>query len=87
MNLPYDLTDEEHELLEAYDNDEFVSLPDFEKRKQQLQEYAKNTLDKKRNINIRLSEQDLHRLKVKAIEEGIPYQTLATSILHKAVSK
>lgn len=87
MNQPYDLTDEEQELLEAYDKGDFVPTPDLEKRKQELQEYAKNTLDKKRNINIRLSERDLHRLKVKAIEEGIPYQTLATSILHKAVTK
>ena len=87
MNLPYDLTDEEQEILKAYENGEYVSVPDLEKRKQELQEYAKNTLDKKKNINIRISEFDLHRLKVKAIEEGIPYQTLATSILHKAVTK
>ncbi len=87
MNIPYSLTDEEQEILESYENGEYVSIPDLEKTKQKLQEAAKNTLDKKRNINIRLSERDLHRLKVKAIEEGIPYQTLATSILHKAVSK
>jgi predicted DNA binding CopG/RHH family protein len=87
MNQPYNLTDEEQEIFEAYENGEFVSVPDFEKTKQKLQEAAKNTLDKKKNINIRLSERDLHRLKVKAIEEGIPYQTLATSILHKYVSK
>lgn len=87
MIQPYDLTDEEQEILDTYEKGEYVSVPDLEKRKQELQEAVKNTLDKKRNINIRLSERDLHRLKVKAIEEGIPYQTLATSILHKAVSK
>jgi predicted DNA binding CopG/RHH family protein len=56
-------------------------------RKQQLQQYARNTLNKTRNINIRLSERDLYRLKAKAIEEGIPYQALASSILHKAMGK
>lgn len=40
-----------------------------------------------RNINIRLSERDLFKLKAKAIEEGLPYQTLASSILHKATAK
>ncbi|HSX02582.1 MAG TPA: hypothetical protein VLI05_04710 [Candidatus Saccharimonadia bacterium] len=53
-------------------------------RKKALQQYAKNTLNKTKNINIRLSERDLYRLRAKAIEEGIPYQTLASSILHKA---
>ena len=72
MNTPYSLTDEEQEILDAYENGEYVSVPDVEKTKQKLQEAAKNSLDKKRNIDIRLSERDLHRLKVKAIEEGIP---------------
>jgi hypothetical protein len=46
MNQPYNLTDEEQEILEAYENGEFVSVPDFEKTKQKLQEATKNTLDK-----------------------------------------
>lgn len=45
--------------------------------------YAKFTLEKTRNINIRLSQQTLSGLKIKAIAEGMPYQTLAASILHK----
>jgi predicted DNA binding CopG/RHH family protein len=59
-------------------------VPDLATRKRELQEIARNTLNKTRNINIRLTERDLYRLKAKAIEEGIPYQTLASSILHKA---
>ena len=57
------------------------------KRKKELQQIARHTLNKTRNINIRLSERDLYRLKSKAIEEGIPYQTLASSILHKSTAK
>jgi len=86
----YELTDEERKELEAIedalDKGEIKSAPDFEKRKKELQQIAKNTLNKTRNINIRLTERDLYRLKAKAIEEGIPYQTLVSSILHKATA-
>jgi predicted DNA binding CopG/RHH family protein len=41
---------------------------------------------KKRNVNIRISEQDLYELRMKASDEGIPYQTLISSVLHKYVS-
>jgi predicted DNA binding CopG/RHH family protein len=86
----YELDTEEREELEAIENalesGKLKSAPDFEKRKKELQQIAKNTLNKTRNINIRLSERDLYRLKAKAIEEGIPYQTLASSILHKSTA-
>lgn len=74
------------EIERALDTDSLKSTmtPAEKKRFQQI---AKNTLNKTRNINIRLSERDLHHLKTKAIEEGIPYQTLASSILHKATSR
>ncbi len=87
----YELDDEEKQELEAIEtaleNGTLQTAPDFEKRKKELQQAAKNTLNKTRNINIRLSERDLYRLKAKAIEEGIPYQTLASSILHKSTAK
>ncbi len=86
----YELDAKEREELEAIENaieaGNLNSVPEFEKRKRELQQIAKNTLNKTRNINIRLSERDLYRLKAKAIEEGIPYQTLASSILHKSTA-
>lgn len=48
-----------------------------------LQEAARNTLNKTKNINLRLSEKVVVKLKAKAAKEGIPYQTLASSVLHK----
>jgi predicted DNA binding CopG/RHH family protein len=87
MIKDYDLSDEEQELVEAFERGEFKSIPNFEKRKKELQQIARSTLNKTRNINIRLSERDLYKLKAKAIEEGIPYQTLASSILHKSTTK
>ena len=84
MTEYYELDSDEQAILDAVENGEFQSVPDVEGRKKQLQQYAKSTLNKTKNINLRLSERDLYRLRAKAIEEGIPYQTLASSILHKA---
>ncbi|HLA49436.1 MAG TPA: hypothetical protein VJY84_02740 [Candidatus Saccharimonadales bacterium] len=89
----YDLDEKEQAELDeiegALDRGEIKGLSgsELEKEKKRLQQIARNTFNKTRNINIRLTERDLHRLKVKAMEEGIPYQTLASSILHKSVSK
>jgi predicted DNA binding CopG/RHH family protein len=44
---------------------------------------AKNTLKKDKRINLRLSQKDYHQIQIKAIEEGIPYQTFISSIIHK----
>lgn len=86
----YELDREESRELEAIeqalDGETKANSLGFDKRKRQLQQTAKNTLNKTKNINIRLSERDLYRLKAKAIEEGIPYQTLASSILHKSTA-
>jgi len=83
----YILDPEEEEILKAFEEGKLIRVKDFEKEKALLEEAAKNTLKKTKNINIRLTEQDLTRLKAKAAEEGIPYQTLASSILHKYTSK
>jgi len=49
-------------------------------------DYAKSTLQKNKRINIRISEKDLTHIQRKAIEEGLPYQTLISSVIHKYVS-
>lgn len=80
------LNKEEKELLHSYENDEWTSVKDFEKQKAEYQRYARNTSAKNRRINIRLSERDLTNLKAKSLEEGMPYQTLVASIIHKYIS-
>ena len=87
MKKYFELDEEEQELLEEYERGEWKSVKNFAQEKKRFMQIAKNTLKKTKNINIRLTEGDLHRLKVKAMEEGIPYQTLAASILHKFSSK
>ena len=81
----FNLNDEEKQILEDFDNDELVSVTETDKK--QYQEYAKATLNKTKNINIRLSEKDIYKLKAKAIEAGIPYQTLVSSIIHRFTNK
>ena len=64
-------------------------LPSVESETNKIAKYAsiaKNSLAKKKNVNLRLSARDLFKLKSKAIEEGVPYQTLMSSILHKFVN-
>lgn len=86
-NLDVDEQRELDQIENAVDHSEPQSALNIEAEKKRLQQVAKNTLNKTRNINIRLSERDLYRLKSKAAEEGIPYQTLASSILHKSTAK
>lgn len=80
----YELDKEEQEMLDSIERGEWVPVKNFAKVKKELMAAARNTSNKTRNINIRLSERDLQKLKAKAIREGIPYQTLAASILHKS---
>lgn len=84
---PQDLDDEERTLYESIESGEFIEVDNSDEERAKAETAAKATLNKTRNINIRLSERDLYRLKAKAIEEGIPYQTLASSILHKATTR
>lgn len=83
----FELTKEEKKLLKDVEEGKYVRVDNFEEEKKKLIEAARNTLNKTKNINIRLSERTLSRLKAKAIEEGIPYQTLVSSVLHKFVNK
>lgn len=83
----FELDKEEQEIEKAFERGELKRIKNFKQEKRGLMEAARNTLNKTRNINLRLSERTLSRLKAKAIEEGLPYQTLASSILHKYVNK
>ncbi len=77
-----ELDAQEHEILDAYENNELTPVALSE----DYQQVAKNTIRKNRKINIRISENDLSALQRRAAREGIPYQTLIGSILHKFVS-
>jgi len=76
------LDDFENEILEAYENGRLKPS----KSQTNFQAIAQNTMKKNRKINIRISENDLSALQRKAAREGIPYQTLIGSVLHKYAS-
>ena len=81
---PYDK--EEQELMESIENEEWVSVNNLDAEIKKARETAKATFIKSERMNIRISPKDLNGLKVKALEEGIPYQTLVSSIIHKYLS-
>jgi len=80
------LDPEEKELLASYEADEWQSVGNLEEKKQSYSEYASATFKKDRRVNIRISNKDLEALQKRALEEGLPYQTLIASVLHKFVS-
>ena len=80
------LTPEELELLASYENEEWQSVKNISEEKERYQAYARAAFRKDKRINIRISERDLTALQKRAIREGIPYQTLVSSVLHKYVS-
>lgn len=80
------LDKEEQKILDSYEQGEWKPVPHVAQQKKKYASYAKAALKKDKRINIRISERDLELLQRKAIEEGIPYQTLISSLLHKYVS-
>jgi len=78
---------EETELLHSYETEEWTSTDDLEADAQIYQEYARATFRKDRRVNIRISSKDLEGIQKRALEEGIPYQTLIASIIHKYVAE
>lgn len=78
---------EEKELSESIERGEGSFLPDKKKEEmsKMLSSSAKNSLSKNKMISLRLPERDLRKLKERATEEGIPYQTLVSSVIHKYV--
>ena len=74
---------EEQDMMESIERDEWQPVKNFDKERKKAIEAARNTLKKDKRINLRLSQKDYHQIQVKAIEEGIPYQTLISSLVHK----
>ena len=79
------LDQEESEILEAFESGNVKQSKDATDIQKRHQGYAQAMFKKDARINIRLSSKDLTGLQKKALAEGIPYQTLVASILHKYV--
>jgi len=71
------------ELKKTIENNEWKSVTNVAEMRAEFRAAAKNTLLKDQRMNIRITQRDMEGLKTKALEEGLPYQTLVASIIHK----
>jgi predicted DNA binding CopG/RHH family protein len=79
------LDKEEKEILESFERGEWKQVKNLKSEIKKHQKYARKTLKKDKRVNIRISSKDLEEIQALAIENGIPYQTLMSSILHRYV--
>lgn len=80
------IDDDEREIIASLEAEEWISVADADINKAEATEIARSTMRKDRRMNVRISERDMRNLKIRAAEEGIPYQTLVTMVLHKYVT-
>jgi len=77
------LDEEERQLIKDIENDVFVSVPNQEEEIKRLRSYAANFLKKDKRLTLRVAKVDLEKIQEKAIESGIPYQTLINSLIRQ----
>jgi predicted DNA binding CopG/RHH family protein len=80
------LEKEEKDIFDSFERGEWKSVKNVEAEIRKHQVYARNTLKKDKRVNIRISSKDLEELQSIALEDGLPYQTLMSSILHRYVT-
>ena len=80
------LDKEEKDLLDSYERGEWKSVKNLEEEIKKHSVYARQTLKKDKRVNIRISSMVLEEIQTRAIEDGMPYQTLISSILHRFVT-
>ena len=80
------LDKEEKELLDSYERGEWKSIKNLKEEIEKHRGYSRKTLRKDKRVNIRISSMVLDELQTRAVEDGMPYQTLISSILHRFVT-
>lgn len=80
------LDKDEQEILKSFERGEWKSVQNVKEEIVKHQQYAHKTLKKDKRVNIRISSKILEELQALAVEKGIPYQTLMSSVLHRYVS-
>ncbi len=81
-----ELSKEEKIIVADFEKGETERVVDVEKEKKRLMDLAKMGLKKSKNVNMRLSEAVLYKIRARAVENGMPYETLMASLLHKYAS-
>ena len=77
---------EERDILARFERGERVARPDAEREIAAAREAARNTFNNTRRVNLRVTERDFDLAHARAREEGMPYQTLLSSVIHKHLS-
>jgi len=80
------LDKEERDLLDSYERGEWKSVKNLKKEIERHKGYARQTLKKDKRVNIRISSMVLDEIQTRAVEDGMPYQTLISSILHRFIT-
>ena len=82
----HDMDAEERDILDHFERGELRTAPGAAREMEDAREAARSTFKKTRRVNLRVTERDYMLVRARAREEGIPYQTLLSSIIHKYVS-
>ena len=77
------LSVEERDILKRFERGELRSAPGAEREVEVARQAARNTFNKTKRVNLRVTERDFNLAHSRAREEGIPYQTLLSSVIHK----
>ena len=77
------LSVEERDILDRFERGDLASAPGAEREVEVARQAARNTFNKTKRVNLRVTERDFNLAHARAREEGIPYQTLLSSVIHK----
>ena len=77
------LSAEERDILDRFERGDLRSAPGAEREIEVARQAARNTFNKTKRVNLRVTERDFKLAHSRAREEGIPYQTLLSSVIHK----
>ena len=80
------LNAEERDILKRFERDELHSAAGAEQEIEAARQAARSTFNKTKRVNLRMTERDFNLAHTRAREEGIPYQTLLSSVIHKYLS-
>ena len=80
------LDQEEQEILAAFETGHLKSVPQVQSKIKHYQEMAKAHGNKNRRVSLRMTEWDFLRVQEKALQEGLAYQTLLSSVIHKYIT-
>ena len=81
-----EMSAEESDIVDRFERGELRSSPDAEGELEAARQAARNTFSKTRRVNLRVTERDFNLAHSRAREEGMPYQTMLSSVIHKYLS-